>query len=157
TGLHIRRLLCAAGVPEDCFQCVLGGAAAGQMLLELPLDGYFFTGSFKTGKYVAGRVAEKLVPCQLELGGKNPRYVADDVRNIDAAAEAALEGVVYNTGQSCCAVERMYVHRKIYDAFVSSFVTQAKKLSYGDPLDPATSIGPLARKAQQEFLRAQVE
>ncbi len=64
------------------------------------------------------RVAPKLVPCQLELGGKDPLYVMDDVADIGKVAAAALEGVVYNNGQSCCAVERIYVQEKSYDAFV---------------------------------------
>ncbi len=83
--------------------------------MQLPLNGYFFTGSYRTGKYIAERVATKLVPCQLELGGKDPLYVMDDIADIDKVAAAALEGVVYNNGQSCCAVERIYVHEKIYD------------------------------------------
>ena len=97
------------------------------MLLQLPLDGYFFTGSYRTGKYIAEKVASKLVPCQLELGGKDPLYVMDDVANIDKVAAAALEGVVYNNGQSCCAVERIYVHEKIYDPFVKSYTRTSQQ------------------------------
>ncbi|MBZ5859292.1 aldehyde dehydrogenase family protein [Flavihumibacter profundi] len=157
TGLHIQRLLYLAGVPEDAFQLALGHSAVGELLLDLPLDGYFFTGSYKTGKYIATRVAPKLVPCQLELGGKDPLYVMDDVTDIDQVAAAALEGVVYNNGQSCCAVERIYVQEKLYDQFVKSFVAQTKKMVVGNPLEPATEIGPLSRKGQQDFLLMQIE
>jgi acyl-CoA reductase-like NAD-dependent aldehyde dehydrogenase len=156
TGLHIARLLYQAGIPEDCFQLVLGRAAAGEHLLELPLDGYFFTGSFRTGQYIAGKIAPKLVPCQLELGGKDPLYIMDDVGDIEKAAGAALEGVVYNNGQSCCAVERIYVQDGVYDAFVNSMVRQAKKLIVGNPMDRGTDIGPLSRKGQLDFLVAQI-
>ena len=157
TGLHISRLLYQAGVPENCFQVVVGKGAVGEYLLQLPLDGYFFTGSYKTGKYIAEKIATKLVPCQLELGGKDPMYIMDDVEDVEKAAAAALEGVVYNNGQSCCAVERIYVHEKIYDGFVESYAAQAKKLQIGEPMDPATEIGPLTRKEQVQFLISQIK
>lgn len=157
TGLHIRDLLYEAGLPEGCFQTAIGGRATGEFLLELPLDGYFFTGSYKTGKYIVEKVAAKLVPCQLELGGKDPLYVMDDVKDIAKTAADALEGVVYNNGQSCCAVERIYVHEKVYDAFVNAYVQQCKELVMGDPMDAATGIGPLSRKDQQLFLQDQLK
>jgi acyl-CoA reductase-like NAD-dependent aldehyde dehydrogenase len=121
------------------------------------LDGYFFTGSYKTGKYIAEKIAHKLVPCQLELGGKDPLYVMDDVEDVERVAAAALEGVVYNNGQSCCAVERIYVHEKIYDLFVASYVDQAKKMVIGNPLKAGTEIGAVSRKEQIDFLLKQIE
>src|SRR5580692_7904945 len=157
TGLHIRRLLYDSGVPENVFQVVTGRGKAGEWLLELPLDGYFFTGSYRTGRLIAEKVASKLVPCQLELGGKDPLYVMDDVEDIEKVAGAALEGVVYNNGQSCCAVERIYVQEGVYDAFVRSYTDQLRKLVVGDPRDAATEIGPLSRPGQLEFLQQQIE
>lgn len=157
TGLHIQRLLYRAGIPENVFQVVSGKGPAGQALLDLPLDGYFFTGSYRTGKYIAQQTAGKLVPVQLELGGKDPLYVMDDVEDVSAVAAAALDGAVYNTGQSCCAVERIYVHEKIYDRFIDVFVAEAKKLVTGNPLEKATGIGPVSRKEQIAFLKEQVE
>lgn len=156
TGLQIQKLLLQAGIPENCFQIIIGKGNVGEYLLQLPLNGYFFTGSYKTGKYIAEKVAAKMVPCQLELGGKDPLYVMDDIEDIIKAAADALEGVVYNNGQSCCAVERIYVHEKIYDAFVTAYTEQCKKLVTGNPLDKTTDIGPLSRKEQQEFLSDQV-
>ena len=156
TGSHITRLLYQAGIPENCLQQVAGRGQAGEWLLELPLDGYYFTGSYKTGKYIATKVAPKLVPCQLELGGKDPLYVMDDVEDIDQTAAAVLEGVVYNNGQSCCAVERIYVHEKIFERFVDSYTKHAKKMVIGDPMEPATEIGPLSRKEQVTFLANQI-
>jgi acyl-CoA reductase-like NAD-dependent aldehyde dehydrogenase len=156
TGLHIRDLLYKAGVPSDCFQTAIGKGDVGEQLLQLPLDGYFFTGSYKTGKYIAEKVAAKMVPCQLELGGKDPLYVMDDVLDINKTAADALEGVVYNNGQSCCAVERIYVQEKVYDVFVKAYVEQCSKLVIGNPLDKITDIGPLSRKEQQAFLLNQV-
>jgi acyl-CoA reductase-like NAD-dependent aldehyde dehydrogenase len=157
TGKHIERLLHLAGVPENCFQSVMGKGGAGEQILELPMDGYFFTGSYRTGKFIAEKVAPKLVPCQLELGGKDPVYVMDDVEDIDKVAGAVLEGVVYNNGQSCCAVERVYVHENIYDRFVASYVDQLKKLRVGDPMDRGTDIGPLSREEQVDFLQEQID
>jgi len=156
TGLAIQKLLHQAGIPGNVFQVVVGKGNAGDMLLQLPLDGYFFTGSYKTGRYIAEKVASKLVPCQLELGGKDPLYVMDDITDIDKVAGAALEGVVYNNGQSCCAVERIYVHENIYDQFVKSYSEQAKKLNIGDPMNGSTDIGPLSRKEQKDLLLSQI-
>ena len=156
TGLHICKLLYQAGVPENALQPVIGKGGVGEFLLQLPLDGYYFTGSYRTGKFIAQKLAEKLVPCQLELGGKDPLYVMDDVADIDQTAAAVLEGVVYNNGQSCCAVERVYVHEKVFDQFVDSYTRQMKKMIVGDPMNSGTEVGPLTRKEQLEFLQKQI-
>ncbi len=157
TGLAIQQLLYKSGVPENVFQSVIGKGNVGEILLNLPLDGYFFTGSYRTGKYIAEKVASKLVPVGLELGGKDPLYVMDDVTDIDKIAGAALEGVVYNNGQSCCSVERIYVQEKIFDQFVKSYSEQAKQLKVGNPMDKENNIGPLSRKEQQQFLLEQIK
>ena len=115
TGLEIERLLKQAGVPNDVVHVAIGARSVGELLLELPFNGYFFTGSYKTGKYIYEKVAPKMVPCQLELGGKDSLYVADDVADIKAVAASTADGAFYNNGQSCCAVERIYVHEKVYD------------------------------------------
>ena len=156
TGMHIQSLLYEAGIPENVFETIIGRGAVGEYLLELPVDGYFFTGSYKTGRYIAEKVAPKLVPCQLELGGKDPMYVMDDVENITSAAGAAVEGVVYNNGQSCCAVERIYVHENIYDNFIDAYLQQLKKLKTGDPKDKSTELGAISRKEQLAYLSDQV-
>jgi acyl-CoA reductase-like NAD-dependent aldehyde dehydrogenase len=80
----------------------------------------------------------------------------DDVDDITAVAAAALEGVVYNNGQSCCAVERIYVQEGVYDAFVDAYTRQAKALTVGDPMDAKTEVGPLTRPGQMEFLLGQI-
>jgi len=157
TGLHIQRLLYRSGVPEDVFSVVAGKGNAGEWLLELPLNGYFFTGSYRTGRLIAEKVASKLAPCQLELGGKDPLYVMDDIEDVERVAAAALEGVVYNNGQSCCAVERIYVQEGVYDAFVRAYTEQAKKLVVGDPMEGTTEVGALTRPGQLEFLLGQID
>ncbi|MEM6347928.1 MAG: aldehyde dehydrogenase family protein [Bacteroidota bacterium] len=156
TGLRIERLLHEAGVPRDVFQTLSGGAEAGKAILELPLDGYFFTGSYRTGKAIYQKVATKMVPCQLELGGKDPMYVTADTADVASIAKTAVEGAFYNSGQSCCAVERIYVHQDIYDEFVEGFVAEAANWKVGDPKQADTLIGPLARGEQVHFLQQQV-
>lgn len=156
TGLNMAELLWKAGIPKDVFQVVIGAKDAGEALLNLPMNGYFFTGSYSTGKYIAERVASKLVPVGLELGGKDPMYVCEDV-DVKASAASGVEGAFYNNGQSCCAVERIYVHEKIYDEYVSEFLTEAKTMKLGDPTEDGVFIGPLTRQAQIAVLEDQVK
>jgi acyl-CoA reductase-like NAD-dependent aldehyde dehydrogenase len=157
TGIEMAKMLWEAGVPEDAFQVVIGAKEAGQTMLDLPLDGYFFTGSYRTGKHIAQTVAHKLVPVGLELGGKDPLYVAEDVADVANVAAAAAEGVFYNTGQSCCAVERIYVNEKVYDTFVNHFVEETKKLKSGSPMEEGVWIGPLTRPEQIDVIQKQVD
>ncbi len=156
TGLHVERLLKKAGVPDAIFQVGIGGRQVGEVLLNLPFNGYFFTGSYKTGKYIAEKVAHKMVPIGLELGGKDPMYVADDIADIAKVAASAVEGVVYNNGQSCCAVERIYVHENIFDKFIEAYVIENKKLKTGNPLE-SPDIGAMSRAEQLSFLDSQVK
>lgn len=156
TGLEIAKLLRASGVPEEIFQVAIGARATGEALLELDFDGYFFTGSHKTGKYIYGKVAPKMVPCQCELGGKDPLYVADDIPDIDAVAAATADGAFYNNGQSCCAVERIYVHEKVYDKYVDAFKRAVASWKSGPPSQDGVYFGPLTRKDQLATLEEQV-
>jgi len=155
TGLAIGNLFQETGLPEGVFSVHPGSGAVGAELLKLNLAGIFFTGSYATGRKIAEAAAGRMIPVQLELGGKDPVYVCDDV-DVDAAAEATADGAFYNTGQSCCAVERIYVHRKIYPAYVDAFLRTVRGFKIGDPTDPATYIGPLARAAQVGVLEDQV-
>jgi acyl-CoA reductase-like NAD-dependent aldehyde dehydrogenase len=156
TGFEIGRLLVEAGVPQDVFQVAVGGKNAGEHLLDLSFDGYFFTGSYKTGKYIYERVAPKMVPCQCELGGKDPLYVADDVTDIRSVAAATADGAFYNNGQSCCAVERIYVHEKIYDQYIDEFVREVNSWKSGLPTEAGVYVGPLTRKDQLTVLDDQI-
>lgn len=157
TGLEIERLLKQAGVPLDVFHVAVGGKDVGALLLEMPLDGYFFTGSYKTGKLIYERVAPKMIPCQCEMGGKDALYVADDVANIKGVAAATADGAFYNNGQSCCAVERIYVHEKIFDQYVEEFVKEVRGYKMGSPVEAGVYIGPLARKEQVDVIEQQVD
>ena len=155
TGMHIADALHAAGVPDDVFIAVIGDGKTGTALLRQPVDGVFFTGSYGTGAKIATSTGRRMIKTQLELGGKDPIYVADDV-DVKAAAAAVADGAFYNTGQSCCSVERVYVHAKIYDAFVAAFVAEVRGFSIGDPLDETTYIGAITRKPQLAVLQKQV-
>jgi len=157
TGLEIEKYLKQAGIPDNVFHIAIGAREVGEVLLHLPFNGYFFTGSYKTGQYIYEKVASKMVPCQLELGGKDPLYVADDVADIKNIATGTADGAFYNTGQSCCAVERIYVHEKVYDKYVDEFIKEVKGFKLGKPTEDGVYIGPLTRKPQLDFVEAQVK
>lgn len=156
TGHHIVKLMHEAGIPEDVFALVNGVGEAGSTLLNQKVDGVFFTGSHATGLKIWQQVRDRIIPVQLELGGKDPTYVCEDV-NVQKAAESLAEGVFYNAGQSCCSVERIYVHESIYAPFLEQLVKKTRHFIVGDPADEKTFIGPLTRKAQLDVLDAQVE
>ncbi|HEY5307442.1 MAG TPA: aldehyde dehydrogenase family protein, partial [Casimicrobiaceae bacterium] len=155
TGQHIADLLHEAGVPRNVFVAVIGDGATGAALLRQPVDGVFFTGSYGTGAKIAASTGRRMIKTQLELGGKDPIYVCEDV-DIRAAAAGVADGAFYNTGQSCCSVERIYIHEQIYDAFVAAFVAEVKSFKIGDPLDESTYVGAITRKPQLAVLKAQV-
>jgi acyl-CoA reductase-like NAD-dependent aldehyde dehydrogenase len=155
TGLEIGRLLHEAGVPPDVFIPVIGTGPAGSALLQQNIDGVFFTGSYATGARIAQAVGSRFIKLQLELGGKDPAYVCDDA-DPRAAAESLADGAMYNTGQSCCSVERIYVHEKVHDAFLAHFVETVKGFKVGDPMSEDTYVGAITRAPQLDVLDAQV-
>ncbi len=155
TGQHITRLLNDAGVPRSVMQCVIGAGEVGAALLEQRLDGVFFTGSHATGSRIAKQLAGRLLQVQLELGGKDPAYVRADA-DVKAAAESLADGAMYNTGQSCCSIERIYVHEAVHDAFVERFLATVDGMVAGDPMHEATYLGAITRAQQFEVLDSQV-
>jgi len=156
TGLQLEKLLKKAGVPGNIFHVAIGAGTIGELLMELAFDGYFFTGSYKTGKYIYEKLAPKMIPVQCEMGGKDPLYVADDIENIKKVAAATADGAFYNNGQSCCAVERIYVHEKIYDHYIDEFIKEVRSWKVGLPNKEGIYIGPLSRKEQLDILETQV-
>ncbi len=155
TGLHVARLLHQSGVPKDAMVSLVGGADVGGALLRQRIDGLFFTGSHATGVKIAGALSARLVKLQLELGGKDPTYVRADA-DTKAAAESLADGAMYNTGQSCCSVERIYVHEAIHDAFVEHFIATVEGFKVGDPMAADTYIGAITRAPQLAVLDSQV-
>ncbi|MEW6055554.1 MAG: aldehyde dehydrogenase family protein [Bdellovibrionota bacterium] len=156
TGLRISELLHRAGIPKDVFAEVLGDGGQGAALTKLALDGFFFTGSVRTGERIRSAISNRFVAAGFELGGKDPVYVCEDV-DLDKVVPAVADGVFYNNGQSCCSVERIYVHETLYDRFVASFVDEVRNYKMGDPREPGVYLGPLTRNAQRDILRHQVE
>lgn len=157
SGLKMGELLIEAGLPPEVFQIVVGAEIAGEVLVDLPLDGYFFTGSYQTGQKIQQAVAPKLVPVGLELGGKDPLYVTDEIVSVKEAAVSAVGGAFYNNGQSCCAIERIYVHQNIFSEFVEHFVNEVRSLKVGDPTELQTTQGPLTREAHIKYLMVQID
>jgi len=155
TGLHITRLLHASGVPTAVMHTLVGGGEVGAALLQQRIDGLFFTGSHATGVRIAQTLLPKLVKLQLELGGKDPTYVRADA-DARVAAESLADGAMYNTGQSCCSVERIYVHESLHDAFVEHFLTTVKGFKVGDPMAGDTYLGAITRAPQLDVLDHQV-
>ena len=155
SGLEMARLLHEAGVPADVFIPLIGGGDVGAALLEQKIDGLFFTGSYPTGERIARVLGPRMVKLQLDLGGTDPTYVCEDA-DPKTAAESLADGAMYNTGQSCCSVERIYVHEKIHDAFVAAFMDTVRGFKAGDPLAEDTYIGAITRAPQLDVLDAQV-
>jgi len=156
TALELASLLYEAGVPKDVFQIIIGDGATGSALLNAEIDKLVFTGSVATGKRIALAAAACLLPVVLELGGKDPMLVLDDA-DVDVASSGAVWGAFVNAGQACLSVERCYVHRTLYDAFLEACVRKTMLLRMGNGLNPQTDIGPLIRERQLRNVEAQVE
>lgn len=155
-GLQIQQLLQQAGLPKPLFPVIVGGGSTAEILLEQPIDAVFFTGSNATGSKITKQMASRMIPVQLELGGKDPTYVTDDV-DVVKAAKSLADGAMYNAGQSCCSVERIYVHSSVYDKFVEEFVKEVKTYKIEDPKQDSCYIGPLTLGTRQvNFLSSQV-
>lgn len=155
TGVTIVEMLHEAGAPRDVIAAIVGPGEVGEALLRQSIDGIFFTGSYATGRRISRAVAGRMLKVQLELGGKDPVYVCDDV-DVEKAAASTADGVFYNNGQSCCAIERLYVHERIFVPFVDAFVAAAKGFKIGDPRRSDTYIGPITRPPHLTVLRKQV-
>ena len=119
------------------------------------VDHVVFTGSVPGGRQIYQAVSSRLIGVGLELGGKDPAYVAEDA-DLGFAAENVVDGACYNAGQSCCAVERVYVHRAVYDEFVERTQQVLEQYQLGDPLDQRTTMGPLASRAALDLLDRQM-
>lgn len=127
----IKRFTVAAGFPEDVYQVIHGDGRTGAALLEAGVNKISFTGSVATGRRVAETCGRNLIPCSLELGGKDAMIVCDDA-DMERAVEGALFGSCMNVGHFCCGTERIYVHERVYDEFLARVVEGAKKLRQSD-------------------------
>ena len=155
-AFELASLLHAAGVPKDVFQVIPGDGATGAALIGSDIDKLIFTGSVATGKWIAQAAAARLLPVVLELGGKDPMIVLDDAE-VEVASSGAVWGAFVNAGQACLSVERCYVHRSLYDAFVAACARKAKQLRVGDGMNPEIEVGPLIHERQLRNVEAHVE
>jgi acyl-CoA reductase-like NAD-dependent aldehyde dehydrogenase len=145
-----------AGLPEGVFQYIHSKDADTERMIADPrVDFVAFTGSVAVGHKVQRAASEKFIGVGLELGGKDPAYVREDA-DLAYTIENTVDGSYFNSGQSCCAIERIYVHHTIYERFVEGFVELTNKYVLGNPLDPDTTLGPMIRTSSADFVRAQI-
>ena len=145
-----------AGAPEDLVQdLILDHETTEKVIADPRIDFVSFTGSVRGGHEITRAAAGRFIGTGLELGGKDPAYVCADAP-FEFTVENTVDGAFYNAGQSCCAIERIYVEQAIYPKFLEAFVELTRTYRLGDPKDPATTIGPLASKSQLAFLDGQV-
>lgn len=153
---HFARLFAEAGAPAGLVAAVNADHATIDGLIADPRTAFVsLTGSVPAGREVYRAAARRLIGCGLELGGKDPAYVAEDA-DLAFAAENVVDGATYNAGQSCCSVERVYVHAKVYEDFLERALAAVRAHRLGSPLDPATTMGPLAQKGAPEELARKV-
>lgn len=145
-----------AGLPAGVFQFLHSTDEDTDKLIATPgVDYVAFTGSVRVGHLVQRFASDRFIGVGLELGGKDPAYVRPDA-HFEHAVENVVDGAFFNSGQSCCAVERVYVHEAIYDRFVDAMVSLTKQYRLGNPTDPSVNLGPLVRTSAADFVRGQI-
>ncbi|MGF3104211.1 aldehyde dehydrogenase family protein [Rossellomorea sp. DUT-2] len=153
TAIVLGEICIEAGVPEGVVNIIPGaGSSVGNYLVEhKKVDKVAFTGSTPIGKNIMEKASQTLKRVTLELGGKSPNIVFEDA-DVDGAVDGSLFGIFYNTGQSCEARSRLYVHEDIYDEFMEKFVEKTKKLKLADPHDKGTHIGAIINQEQLDTI-----
>lgn len=155
-GERLVQAFTEAGVPEDVFQNVfLDHETTSALIAAGSFNFVNFTGSVEGGRSMERAAAGTFTGLGLELGGKDPGYVMEDA-DLEAAVDTLMDGATYNSGQCCCGIERIYVHESLYDAFVEKSVAWVSNYKLGNPLDPDTSLGPMAHKRFAKVVREQI-
>jgi acyl-CoA reductase-like NAD-dependent aldehyde dehydrogenase len=146
-----------AGLPEGLFQILhMSHASTERVILDARVDFVAFTGSVEGGHAVQRALSKRFIGAGLELGGCDPVYVRQDA-NLAHAVENIVDGAYFNSGQSCCGLQRVYVHASLYEAFVAGFIELTRKYVLGHPLDVATTLGPVVRTAAANTIRSQID
>ncbi len=154
-GERMVRAFVEAGVPQDVFQNIfLDHATTSQLIAAKSFDFVNFTGSVEGGRSIERAAAGTFTGLGLELGGKDPGYVMEDA-DLDAAVDTLMDGAMFNSGQCCCGIERIYVNENLYDDFVEKAVAFASAYKLGNPLEQETSLGPMAHQRFAAEVRAQ--
>ncbi|WP_326883624.1 aldehyde dehydrogenase family protein [Rhizobium beringeri] len=155
-GERLVQAFTEAGVPEDVFQNVfLDHETTSALIAAGSFNFVNFTGSVEGGRSMEQAAAGTFTGLGLELGGKDPGYVMEDA-DLEAAVDTLMDGATYNSGQCCCGIERIYVHESLYDAFVEKSVAWVSNYKLGNPLDPDTSLGPMAHRRFAKVVREQI-
>ncbi len=155
-GERLAQALHKAGVPEEVFQnIVLDHATTEALIAARSFDFVNFTGSVGGGRAIERAAAGTFTGTGLELGGKDPGYLRAD-GDLDAAVEGLMDGAMFNSGQCCCGIERIYVHESLYDAFVDKAVAWVRRQRLGNPLEEATTMGPMAHARFAAIVRGQI-
>ena len=155
TGEIIAEAMHAGGIPADIFQTIVLDHAGTEALIAARSFGFVnFTGSVAGGQAIERAAAGTFTSLGLELGGKDPGYVMDDA-DLDWAVDVLMDGAMFNSGQCCCGIERVYVHHSLFDEFVKKSVAWVSSLKLGNPLDAATTLGPMANIRFAKLVREQ--
>jgi len=155
-GERLAEALHEAGVPEDVFQnVVLDHDTTSALIAERAVDFVNFTGSVGGGQAMERAAAGTFIPVSTELGGKDPGYVRVDA-DLDAAVDTLMDGAIFNSGQCCCGIERIYVEQSLFEPFVDKAVAWARAQKLGNPLDAETTLGPMANQRFADVVRRQV-
>lgn len=155
-GERMVRAFVEAGVPDDVFiNLFLDHQTTSALIAAGNFNFINFTGSVEGGRSIERAAAGTFAGLGLELGGKDPGYVMEDA-DLDAAVDTLMDGATYNSGQCCCGIERVYVHESLYDAFVEKSVAWVSNYKLGNPLDPETTLGPMANKRFAKVVREQI-
>jgi acyl-CoA reductase-like NAD-dependent aldehyde dehydrogenase len=145
-----------AGLPTGVFQAVHCSHGEVERLIAHPgIDHVAFTGSVDAGRAIQAAAARRFIGVGLELGGKDPAYVRPDA-DLPHAIDNLVDGAFFNAGQSCCGIERIYVHADVYDRFVAGYVDLVRQYRLGNPLDADTTLGPMVRTGAADLVRAQI-
>ncbi len=146
----------AAGLPKGVFQTLHLGHAATERLIKAPDVGFVaFTGSVPGGEMVERATAGRFIGVGLELGGKDPAYVRADA-NLDHAIENLVDGAFFNSGQSCCGIERIYVDEAVFDRFIDGFAALTRQYVLDNPTKQETTLGPMVKASAADFVRGQI-
>ena len=156
TPLCADRFVRAFGFYPGCIQTLcLDHAQVSKLVTSDLINFVAFTGSVSGGRAISQAASSKFMNLGLELGGKDPAYVRADV-DLNFAVENIVDGAFFNSGQSCCAVERIYVHKRVYKDFVAAFVDKVTEYEVGNPLHTSTTLGPMVKPAAADFVREQI-
>lgn len=155
-GKHFENAFNKMGGHEDLlFNSIISHEVTGEVIENLPINHVIFTGSVNGGRQILKHSSQKFIAPALELGGKDGAYIHKDA-DLDYAASTVVDGGIFNAGQSCCGIERVYVHESVYDSFIEKAKDLVEAYKIGDPMDSSTTLGPLATAKAASAMESQI-